>query len=216
MSNLAKLLMGVGGSRVPVDPVPVGSSFGGGFYGGMIMIDGRAYALVVSPKSKGEAASTLQWKTTQTNTAGAASRNDGWSNTQAMIQAGSDIHPAAAFCRSLKINGYDDWYLPSRDELEILYRNLKPTTQVNTTLNSSGTNPSAIPPTEIYTESDPAQTDVGVFKEGGGEDFTAAYHWSSTQSSSSRGWYQFFGNGYQLTPFKTGSNRVRAIRRVAI
>jgi len=208
MSTLAKLLMGVGGGSA--DPVPVGSPFGGGFYAGRIMIDEQAYALVVAPKAQGEA-NTLQWKTTQTTTAGTDSRNDGWSNTQVMSSA---AYPAAAFCRGLNINGYDDWYLPSQDELEILYRAFKPSTLNNDT--SSGENPSAIPPTGNYTTSNPAQTNVDIFRQAGGEDFTAVRYWSSTQSSSTDSWVQSFGNGAQSTLAKTGTTRVRAVRRVAI
>lgn len=208
MSTLAKLLMGVGGESA--DLVPVGSPFGGGFYAGRIMVGGQAYALVVSPKAQGEV-NALQWKTVQTATVGTDSRNDGWSNTQAMSSA---AYPAAAFCRGLNINGYDDWYLPSQDELEILYRAFKPSTLNNDT--SSGENPSAIPPTGNYTISNPSQTNVEVFKQGGGEDFAGLRYWSSTQSSSTDSWVQYFSNGAQSTMVKTGTTRVRAVRRVAI
>lgn len=211
MSALAKLLMGVGGGSA--DTVPVGSPFGGGFYAGRIMIDGQAYALVVAPKAQGES-TLLQWKTSNTYTTWADSRNDGWSNTQAMIQAGSSLHPAAAFCRGLNINGYDDWYLPSQDESEILYRAFKPTTDSNNT--SFGANPSAIPPTENYTTSNPLQTNVEVFRQGGGEDFEPVNYWTSTQVDSAYIRNQIFSNGAQYTSSKTTSRLVRAVRRVAI
>lgn len=214
MSTLAKLLMGTGGSRVPADPVPVGSPFEGGYYAGRIMIDEQAYALVVAPKTQGGESDILRWKTTQTTTVGTDSRNDGWSNTQAMIQAGSALHPVAAFFSGLSINGYDDWYLPSRDELEILYRAFKPTTQNNST--NYGANPSAIPPTGNYTTSNPSQTDIEAFKSGGGEDFSTVYYWSSTQDSSARSLIQTFSIGGQITNSKTTTLRVRGVRRVAI
>ena len=205
-----KLTFTTAQSFVPDEP---GAPFGGGYYAGRIMVGGVEYALVVAPKTQGGEAN-LQWKTTQTTTSGTDSRNDGWANTQAMIQAGSAIHPAAAFCRGLNINGYDDWYLPSWDELELLYRAFKPTTAGNNT--GSGANPSAIPPTGNYTTRNPSQTNVDVFKEGGGEDFTAAYYWNSTQSSSSASRGQNFRNGGQTTGSKTATTRVRGVRRVAV
>ena len=42
-------------------------------------------------------------------------------------------HPAAQFCEGLTIGGFSDWYMPARNELEICYYNLKPTTQNNNT-----------------------------------------------------------------------------------
>lgn len=200
--------MGVGGELTP------GTPFEGGYYAGRIMVDGQAYALVVAPKTQGGEAVSLIWKTTHTGTVGTASRNDGWANTQDMIQAGSVNHPAAAFCRGLNINGYDDWYLPSPDELEILYRVFKPTTTNNNS--GYGANPSAIPPTENYTTSNPSQTNVEVFKERGVEAFQASYYWASRQNAAASSYGLNFSNGAQVTLTKSNGRSVRAVRRVAI
>ena len=53
---------------------------------------------------------------------------DGLANTRAMAAAGSEL---AKHMLSLQIGEHNDWYLPSRDELELCYRNLKPTGDPN-------------------------------------------------------------------------------------
>ncbi|MFM7594620.1 MAG: hypothetical protein ACKO4Y_00420 [Flavobacteriales bacterium] len=45
----------------------------------------------------------------------------GKSNTEAIIQAYPDSASAAKFCAEVKINYYDDWYLPSINELNLIF-----------------------------------------------------------------------------------------------
>lgn len=113
-----------------------------------------------------------------------------------MVEAGSDL---AKWARDLRICGKDGWYLPSQDELEIIYRNLKPTTETNSLYARSGINLSAVPPTRPYTDESPAQTTVEAFQEGGSEAFDDTLYWSSTQHAaySNYAWYQNFSNGGQ-------------------
>lgn len=197
-----------------VPDVP-GAPFGGGYYAGRINVGGQIYVIVVAPKALGgEAPGTLAWKTSQTTTAGTTSTNDGQVNTNAMATAGIANHPAGQFCRGLSIGGYNDWYLPAKDELEILYRNFKPTTSANYT--GSGSNPSSVPPTSNYTSGNPAQTSIALFQQGGAEAFVTGYYWSSTQSSSNTTWGQGFITGSQSSTGKTDGGYVRAIRRVLV
>lgn len=109
-------------SFIPTTP---GTPFGGGLYAGQITEDdGITYAIIVAPKAQGgEASGTLAWKTTRTTTTGTDSLNNGFNNTAAMVAAGISLHPAANFCKGLSINGYTDWYLPAKDELNLLYTN---------------------------------------------------------------------------------------------
>jgi len=48
----------------------------------------------------------------------------GEENTQLIIWNGCNS-PASSYCYNLAYNGFDDWFLPSRDELSYMYTNLK-------------------------------------------------------------------------------------------
>jgi DUF1680 family protein len=51
----------------------------------------------------------------------------GKKNTGDMLAACNDPQTAAALCASANINGVTGWFLPSRDELALMYKNLKAT-----------------------------------------------------------------------------------------
>lgn len=48
----------------------------------------------------------------------------GKSNTEKITEATNNAEIAANICNSLMSNGYKDWYLPSYDELMLMYKNL--------------------------------------------------------------------------------------------
>jgi uncharacterized protein len=48
-------------------------------------------------------------------------------NTADIVAACTDADIAASLCASLTLNGFADWFLPSRDELAALYSNIKAT-----------------------------------------------------------------------------------------
>jgi hypothetical protein len=106
--------------------------------------------------------------------------------------------------------------MPAKNELEVCYFNLKPTTATNNT--SSGINPNAVPArASNYTSGNPAQTSAAAFQSGGIEPFVAADYWTSTEASATNGGLQRFINGNQAyTRSKTYTYRVRCIRRVAV
>ena len=198
-------------------PPAIGAAFGGGFYAGQISTTANSIAthdLVVGPLSTAE--SQLAWKNAITTTAGADSDIDGPQNTADMVADGnSTVYPCAHFCNDLVIGGFSDWYMPAKNELEVCYFNLKPTTTTNNT--GFGANPNAVPArASNYTSGNPARTSAVAFQSGGAEAFTAARYWASTEFSYTSGCEQGFGSGYQTSTSKVTSYRVRAIRRVAV
>ena len=203
----------------PPPPGAIGSAYEGGFYAGAISVAGNGVAshyLVVAPLSSGE--TTNQWKNATTSTPGADSSINGPQNTADMVADGnSTVYPCAHFCNNLSIGGFSDWFMPAKNELEVCYFNLKPTTQTNET-SFSGVNPNAVPArASNYTSGTPAQTSAAAFQSGGAEAFsTTPAYWSSTEVGGTNGSYQSFSNGNQASGSKTGSRRVRAIRRVPV
>ena len=199
----------------------IGAAYQGGFFAGAISHTANGVAthlLIVAPAATGATGTgyTLttnkQWKTTNTTTAGTTSTYDGAANSANMNNA---THPAAQFCETLSIGGYTDWYLPARDELEIAYYNLKPTTDSNTT--SYGINAYSVPARgSNYTAGTPAQTTVTAFQTGNSEAFVVGYHWSSTEDSSTDARMLLFFNGTQVSSNKDNSNRVRAFRKITV
>lgn len=166
----------------------LGSPLAGGFFGGEMTIDGERYALIVAPKAEGEEEEELEYKLNDRGTFdGTDSDDDGRLNTARINDAN---HPAAQFCRGLQIDGHDDWYLPSRDELMMLWRNLGPRRK-NT---------------------------PELFREGGAEAFDTDWYWSSTENAqnSFNAWIVGFYYGYQFNTIKDLSYGVRAVRRLKL
>ena len=207
----------------PPPPSGIGAAYGGGYYAGSISTAGNSVAdfyLVVGPVASAQ--STLQWKNVSTNTPGADSDIDGPQNTADMVADGNaTVYPCAHFCNDLSIGGQTDWYMPARNELEVCYFNLKPSTTSNNT--TVGINPNAVPArASNYTSGTPAQTTAADFVTStGAEAFTTGvypnfFYWSSTETVVNRPFPQSFSNGYVNDYGKTTSFNVRAIRRVAV
>lgn len=195
-------------------PTTIGQAYGGGYYGGKINDSGTQYYLVVAPKATGE--TIVAWGPTGVGT-GAVSYTNGPANSAALAALGSS-YAAANFCEGLTIGGYSDWYLPARNELEVLYYFLKPSTTLNDT--SSGSNANAVSPEPIstnYTLGSPAQTASGInFRLNESEAFAAGHYWSSTETGINEAWQQYFSNGYQYYSHKDSTIYTRAVRRIAV
>lgn len=200
------------------------------------------YRLIIAPKSSGEG-SSLAWKNANTaGPTGAFTLTEGWKATQALVAAGdATTYPAAWFTRGLSIGGYTDWYLPARDELELIARNLKPSTGTSYTgarqnapttsyqnqgswsdaSTANGTNRHSVPAGVAYGTGIPAQTTSVPFQLGQPEALsTAASYWSSTDYNTTSAWTHDWNAGatfhQQSVVSKTSGSsnqRVRAIRR---
>jgi hypothetical protein len=200
-----------------VPPLPaIGAAYEGGFFAGQISTtaDGVAtHNLVVGPLSTAQ--NELQWKTSNSFTAGTVSDIDGPANTAAQITAGAAAHPCANFCNNLSLGGFSDWYMPAKNELEVCYFNLKPTTDNNNT--GFGINPNAVPSRgSNYTSGSPAQTAAASFQDGGAEAFVVTTYWASTEVLAATAVRLSFDTGQQESHNKNNGLRVRAIRRVAV
>lgn len=167
---------------VKVEVPAIGSSFEGGFFAGQININGEQFGLIVSPKADGDH-DDIEWNASSSMVEGAKSFNDGAANTEAMAAAGSEL---AKWARGLEIGGFNDWYVPSQDELEVIYRNLKPTSETNSLYARSGINVST--GTYPYTREVPPQTPAENFRSGGDHALNDEWYWSSTQSALHSGW----------------------------
>jgi hypothetical protein len=114
----------------------------------------------------------------------------GEANTTAMMDQTGYIGGAAKVCTDYSIdeNGvtYDDWFLPSKDELNLMWSNL-----ADPDGNGQNTGPA-----------DP--NNIGNFATG--------IYWSSTEFNFFNAWIQFFNSGVQNDSFKNLTYNVRAVR----
>lgn len=210
-------------------PTTIGQSYGGGYYAGKITDGGVQYYIIVAPKATGEN-TALQYKTT--NDAAPAAAQTLTNGPAATTAMNASNYPAAFYCKGLSIGGYSDWYLPARDELEVVYRSFKPTTTTNyTSLRDTtnlgtgfgvdgqinGYNANSVPTGAGYTSSVPGQTTVPLYvTTTGTEAFAAVTYWSSTEFSTTFAWFQYFYSGYQGNTNKDYSYYCRAVRRLPV
>jgi hypothetical protein len=204
-----------GRSFVEPPPTVIGQAYGGGFYAGKINVSGTQYYLIVAPKASGQN-SSRKWGVGGVTT-GITSVINGPTNSASLAALGAD-YQAAIFCEDLTIGAYSDWYLPAKNELEVLYYFLKPTTTANDT--ASGSNANAVSPEPVstnYTSGSPAQTSAGIsFRTGEAESFTLAEYQTSTEMNQTLAWVQYFDNGSQSGTSKNNPFYVRAVRRVPV
>lgn len=185
----------------------IGTAMLGGFFAGLVNINGQTKGIIVAPKATGEYKG--QWAKSDKRIPGAACPVDGHQNTLDMIAAGSAL---GKWAQSLDIGGFTDWHIPSRDQLEIIYRAFKPTDYENSPY--SGVNISSVPAHNLYTAQDPQQCQVEAFQDDGDEAFDTTWYWTSTQVGEAYAWIQSFDNGYQGYDWKYYDHRARAVRTI--
>ncbi len=185
----------------------VGTAMLGGFFAGLVNISGQTKGIIVAPKATGEYKG--QWAESDDRIEGAACPVDGQQNTLDMIAADTKL---GKWAQALNIGGFTDWHIPSRDQLEIIYRALKPTAAENWLY--SGVNISSLPPHNLYTANEPKQCELAEFKEGGDQAFDTTWYWTSTQVGEAYVWIQYFGNGGQSHDWEYDDSRARAVRTI--
>jgi hypothetical protein len=132
------------------------------------------------------------------------------------------------------IGGYNDWYVPARDELEIIYRNFKSEATNNDTKNNIGVDDSSegngnnsfstnTQSSGSYSTSNPGQTTAGSqFQKGGSEAYPQCNLWSCTRGYTTGGsatqssvYIQEQQNGEQRKAYVNSTKfACRAVRRV--
>ena len=190
----------------------IGTAMEGGYFGGIINVNGTHKGVIWAPKQEGQIKSILM--PARKRIEGAGSPSDCAANMKALIEADS---PAAKKISELNINGFNDWVIPSRDVLELGYRHFKPDTCENYRSWRDGENSNSVPPCWLYTEESPAQTTLDAFKTGGEEAFDTAWYLSSTVlPQGNAAFTQGFDDGPQLSIRLSAECRVRAVRLIQL
>ena len=102
-----------------ITPFSIGQSYGGGI---IFYLDGSGvHGLIAATIDQTVGAS---WGCSGTLIGGTStSIGTGQANTTTILASCSEAGKAAWICNELVLNGYDDWYLPSKDELNQMYLN---------------------------------------------------------------------------------------------
>jgi hypothetical protein len=106
-------------SFTTVQTIAIGQTYEGGL---IFYVDATGqHGLIAADKDQG----ALNWGCQYTLISGTATAlGTGLANTNAIVNQCSKPNIAARICSDLVLNGKSDWYLPSKDELNLLHQNL--------------------------------------------------------------------------------------------
>lgn len=220
---------------IEVTEYKIGDSLGGGYFGGVIdtrfeengdpIEGGLRYIIIVAPKAQGGETREIQLMDDRYNIV-LPSNWDGLANTQILLDDNVSAFPVIQWVKDLEINGYDDWYIPAIDELELLYRNFKPTDDETLPGRSAfsapyadyGVNPSSMPRGAAYNDVEPIlQTTIPIFTNPSEKFQPREYNSSTTYKST---YYTYTHDFYRGAGKKQTYNSeayyllFRAIRRI--
>jgi hypothetical protein len=160
----------------------IGEEFGGGVVFHLWKDNlGVEHGLIVALNNQ----STSQtWSNVAGTQIGATAQSswNGLTNSNAIVAQSGHTSSAAKLCVDLVAGGQSDWYLPSVDELSLLWHNRF---NVNKTLSTIG-GATILPFFDVF--------------------------WTSSEYLALNAWYFNFGNGYAINIAKSTAFYVRAIR----
>lgn len=105
-------------------------AFGDFFQGGLLFhifqpgeagfVQGETHGLIAAPIDQGN----FEWGCSGTSISTSENIGNGQANTQAIVASCGQSNTAARTCDNLSLNGYNDWFLPSSGELQLMRQNL--------------------------------------------------------------------------------------------